>query len=478
MKVKTIIQYTIFSFALAALSITLRTVSVAHRDQEHMHHWEIPSLDPDRIVLTVPNGQPSTSAAVTWRTSVEVNAGMLQIAKETGAPRFDLNSATIEATTETVGFPKSKWNHEFKVNYHSASVENLEPDTLYCYRVGNGGDFWSEWIQFRTATADPDAPITFLYFGDAQNSVFSHWSRVVRGAYKMAPHAHFSLHAGDLINRAHHDTEWAEWFHAGGWIHSSVATVPVAGNHEYSPMSASPLDREKFLSMHWRPQFNLPVEEELPEILAETVYTVKYPNLLVVVLNSNRERDAQVKWIEKTLQANTRKWVVLSFHHPIFSSGEDRDNEEQRAIWKPIFEKYKVDLVLQGHDHTYARGQTPQVPTTLADVNGHSERVNSVYINSVSGPKMYHFQEDDWDTYSDDGVSLLKKAENTQFFQVITVNKNHIHYEAYTASGALYDAFKLLKADDGSKWIEQQADTPAVRVFDNTDPYHRDGMDY
>ena len=42
---------------------------------------------------------------------------------------------------------KTKFNN-VNHNYHSVTFDNLEPNTLYAYRVGNG-KIWSEWIQFR-----------------------------------------------------------------------------------------------------------------------------------------------------------------------------------------------------------------------------------------------------------------------------------------------------------------------------------------
>ena len=105
----------------------------------------------------------------------------------------------------------------------------------------------------RTRTAhDRPAPFSFIYFGDAQNSVLSHWSRVVRAAYKQAPHAAFSIHAGDLVNTAHRDREWAEWFKAGGWIHASVPSIPVPGNHEYGKVTIDDEKKANRLSLQWR----------------------------------------------------------------------------------------------------------------------------------------------------------------------------------------------------------------------------------
>ena len=112
--------------------------------------------------------------------------------------------------------------------------ENLKPNTLYAYRVGYDKN-WSEWIQFNTASSDY-SPTEFVYFGDAQNDVLSHWSRVIRKAYQTAPNASFVIHAGDLVDNAHKDYEWAQWFKAGGFIHSQWTAIPVVGNHEFQSL--------------------------------------------------------------------------------------------------------------------------------------------------------------------------------------------------------------------------------------------------
>ena len=59
---------------------------------------------------------------------------------------------------------------------------------------------------------------TICIFGDAQNDILDHWSRVIRWHIKQLPNASFAIHAGDLVNNAHRDHEWAQWFKAGGFI--------------------------------------------------------------------------------------------------------------------------------------------------------------------------------------------------------------------------------------------------------------------
>jgi hypothetical protein len=73
-------------------------------------------------------------------------------------------------------------------------MTGLEPDTLYAYRVGDGVR-WSEWNQFRTASAKP-APFSFIYLGDEQNNLLSSCARVLRQAFRQAPDAR--LHAAHI----------------------------------------------------------------------------------------------------------------------------------------------------------------------------------------------------------------------------------------------------------------------------------------
>ena len=451
---------------IAILIILDVCVSVLGHEIDGMRHWEIASPDPDRIVLTW-SGNPARTQAVSWRTDYSVVVGYAEIALADPSSRFDLKAKRFQAATQSLDIGQHDQNVSVVTHFHSVVFEGLSPDTLYAYRVGDGGELWSEWLQFRTASTRNE-PVEFLYFGDAQNAVLSHWSRIMRAAFQKAPNADFSIHAGDLINRAHRDQEWAEWFKAGGWIHAMIPSILVPGNHEYDELTDA--EQEKRLSLQWGPQFELPRYEDLPDSLEETVYYIDYQGVRIVALNSNREIEAQTKWLKKVLSRNPNRWTVLTFHHPIFSSGDGRDNTRNRDSWKPIIEKHDVDLVLQGHDHTYARGH---VPIRMMDTDSDSE-IGPVYINSVSGPKMYEFMEGGWDVYRPEGVVLDRRAENTQFFQVIGIEGMSLVYKAYMANGELYDAFELRKKKDGSRSLRDWAsDLSEERLFENTLPYNR-----
>ena len=418
--------------------------SAQNHDHSGLHHWEIPSKNPDRIILTF-HEDPSESRAVTWRTDTTIKNAYAEIAEATVNSNFVTNSKKYMAKTETFDLGLYKGNKSLKVHYHSVAFNHLKPNKIYVYRVGDGKSHWSEWIQFKTAKNEY-APTKFVYFGDAQNDVLSHWSRVIRMAYQNAPDASFVIHAGDLINNAHKDYEWAQWFKSGGFIHSQWTAIPVVGNHEFIPLNRGD---ERKLAIQWKPQFTLPIEKELDEKLHETVYTVDYQDIRIIVLNSNGMLKEQTQYVEQQLKKSTAKWNIITCHHSVFSPAEGRDFEYARKKWKPLFDEFNVDLVLNGHDHTYARGHVPTISTTKG-----SKNLGTIYVTSVSGPKQYPLDREQIKRYSKEGYQLDKSAEQTQFFQVITIENNKLIYVAYNALGEEYDRAVIIKDfDSGEKQL-------------------------
>jgi len=399
-----------------------------------------PGILPDRIVLTW-SSDPATSQAVTWRTSADVTRGLAEITLTNSGPDLESGSKQVIAETQSLTTDLNT------AHFHTVKFEGLSPKTKYAYRVGDGVN-WSEWFQFSTASTEPE-PFSFIYFGDAQNDIRSKWSRVIREAFTDGPKAKFMIHAGDLINNAESDVQWQEWFEAGAWMNAMVPSVPVPGNHEMAKVD----ETERRLSHHWRPQFALP--EHGPTGLEEACFTLVYQGVRIIGMNSNEKPMEQAEWLDKVLTENKEKWVVCTFHHPMFSTGKDRDNAALRAIWKPVLDKHRVDLVLQGHDHTYGRTglDTPMGHVNLTTgVNASDVFSGTVYVVSVSGPKMYSLQRHPF---------MSRHAEDTQLYQIIHVDGDKLHFEAYTASGELYDAFTLTKQIGAKNVLTEEApETP------------------
>ncbi|MEM8981749.1 MAG: metallophosphoesterase family protein [Pseudomonadota bacterium] len=454
--------------------------ALAHESEEHgQPPWQAATGWPDRIVVTLP-GKPQQGFAVTWRTDTSVTETVAEIVAATSDARFDFGARRVAASTQQLNLQTTNaFGQAITIpgndglppaNFHSVVFEGLQPATLYAYRVKGAGDKWSEWLQTRTAPAQ--GPITFLYFGDAQNALRSHWSRVIRAGFQEAPKANFILHAGDLVNWPSRDIEWAEWFDATGFIHKMIPAVPLAGNHEYERLSLPGSEQDRLLSIMWRPQFTLPEEPSLPADLQEVAYDLRYSDdVHLFVLSTQSHKIAeQAEWLDEQLSNSDARWKILSMHHPVFSSGTGRDSPDRRAALLPVIEKHKVDLVLQGHDHTYARGMVSQTPKRVA-FNARGARVDTMYVNSVSGPKQYPFRESGWDDYAESAVKLVRKAENTQFFQVITIDDDRLTYVARTATGELYDDFVMTKRRGKKKITRGSVSTMDERRFSNTGDY-------
>ena len=113
-----------------------------------------------------------------------------------------------------------------------------------------------------------------------------------------------------------------------------------------------------------------------------------------------------------------------------------------RVALAPLYEKYGVDLVLQGHDHSYAR--TPKI---AGDHIVDPSASGVVYAISVSGPKMY-------ETHKMHRELMAKIIEQEQFFQIIDVSHDQLRYTAYSVDGAVADLFELRKNGSGSTLVD------------------------
>lgn len=388
---------------------------------------------PQRIIINL-TAKPALSMAVTWRTVSEISKPEVQIAEATGWTEFEKNFRSI--------IPKSKkfiTDKKFEVFQHSAIMDGLKPNTFYTYRVG-GDSIWSEWNQF-TSAQDKDSPLKFVFLGDPQNDLKQNCSRVFREAFRTAPDAAFWLISGDITSEPV-DDQYDEFFYAGGFIFGITPSILTADNHDNDYLSkdgAFVFDskgsklRSDSVSKMYLEHFTLP-ENGLPEY-KESSYYVDYQGVRVIMINTfqTKKLNEQLPWIENLLANNPNKWTVVSFHKPFYSAGRERDDVGTRNAFLPVFDKYNVDLVLSGHDHAYARSYKLKNGIKVSP-----NEKGTVYVVSVSGPKMYTVNS----KYND---IMAKTGGNVQLFQVISINGNELKYESYTADGSLYDSFGLSK---------------------------------
>ena len=394
-----------------------------------------PTGFPDRIVAS-PSAQAATGFAVAWRTDTLVSSPVLEIVVAGDSPDMGV-PRRVQATTRGLETENGKAHH------HRADVEGLQPDTLYAWRV-QGDRTWSAWHHTRTA-ATQGAPLTLLYFGDTQNKNVSLTTRVVREAMRHAPDARLALYAGDLVSGGdgEDDNEWAEWFESGGALPTSMVTAPAIGNHEYFEEFEDTPQERRVLGKHWPLQFALPGNGAPGAEL--TTYWFDYQGIRIAVIDGTSALDlgtakAQARWLDKVLGDNPHRWSVVMTHQPFFSPRADRDNAQLRKYLLPVLQKHRVDLVLQGHDHVYARRSRTD-----------SQHSTPVFVVSVAGAKQYRLS-------SEARSKMRPVGEDTQLFQILRLKGDTLAYEARTATGRLYDAFDLVDEGASGKRLHEHED--------------------
>jgi 3',5'-cyclic AMP phosphodiesterase CpdA len=401
---------------------------------------QTPGLVPDRVVLGLV-GDPAHGFAVAWRTEMPVEHAVVEVAPCTADASFAASVTKVRASSERL-----QQGGAAPAYHHAATIADLEPDRLYCYRVGDG-TVWSEWSSVRTAAATAE-PFRFIYLGDAQDGVKSFWSRAVRAAYAAAPDARFIVQAGDLTREGFDDALWGEWTYALGFISSQVPILAAPGNHDlHRPPGPGTDDTVWSVQPTWRAHLSLPANGPSGAAdQSEETWSLDYQGVRLIALDANpyTEEDfsaekkkqlaaVQPAWLEGRLHDNPNRWTIVVQHEPLYAVVKERDFPELRSVFRPILDRHHVDLVLTGHEHCYARSHK---------LNG--DRVvppsepGTVYAVSVSGPKLRQpgprFRE-----------LMAVERGDAQMYQVIAVSRDRLRYQAFSVTGELVDAFELTK---------------------------------
>jgi hypothetical protein len=397
-----------------------------------------PTAFPDRIMLSI-SGDPATSRAVSWRTSFDIKESIGEIAPLDPSPKFDDKIVKVTGTN-------SPWEEGSQSSMgHKVIFENLQPKTKYAYRVGDGKN-WSEWFQFETSSSASE-PFSFIYLGDFQNDIKSLGSRAIRQAYSHFPNAEFMLFAGDIVSRSNEEY-WREFFYSGNWILGMMPSIVTPGNHEFDSNEGKP----RTFSKHWNQIYQMPANSPSEKYINRNYY-VDYQGVRFVSLDSpslgNYPEDSTIvlNWLEKTLAENTNRWTVFFTHYPIYSCSQGRNNDRYRNAVQPLLEKYNVDLVLAGHDHTYCRGFN----TENVMVKGKN---SPLYVVSVAGPKMYGLNTSFW---SD------RVASMTQLYQHISISNDNLEYQSFTVDGDLYDHFTISKNKKGMNSFKEGTEVAKIK---------------
>ncbi len=299
-------------------------VSLYPDDWEHLGvAWYAYSVN-DPSIATIIKGpylQSVTQDAVTimWETDVPADS----------AVEYDIDRATSEV----------QFDPEL-VTLHKMCITGLGPETVGAYRVISGTTA-SDFGSFATAPIE-DRSFRFAVYGDTRIYSGVH-AEVVQGIIDSGPEIVF--HVGDLVHQGRDYRGWGpEFFDPVGPLLQNTPVIPILGNHEYS--GNGPI---WFYYLFDRP-------------LNEGWFAMTYGDVRFVGLDTNvgfgsgrRQHD----WLLQELSSpeyQAATWHVVMFHHPAFTATVSySDDSDVVSHLVPLLEANDVDIVFQGHSHTYER---------------------------------------------------------------------------------------------------------------------------
>ncbi|MGF1237154.1 purple acid phosphatase family protein [Streptomyces sp. NPDC004690] len=360
---------------------------------------------------------PRTEITVSWQVPVAVKKPFIRI----GAHPWDL-SRKIEAEVRTLYTPAGVGASGDHTQYYlHAKLTHLRPGRTYYYGVGHQGfdpaqAHLAGTLGTFTTAPDHKAPFTFTAFGD--EGVGYHG--LANNSLLLGQNPAFHLHAGDIAyadpsgagktaDTGFDSRTWDQFLAQTESVAKQIPWMPAYGNHDmeawYSPNGYGGEDAR------WTLPDNGPDAENLPG-----VYSFVYGNTAVISLDANDisfeipanlgiSGGTQTKWLEAQLKrfraSRDVDFVVVFFHHCAYCTSTAHASEGGvRQEWVPLFEKYSVDLVINGHNHQYERTDVIKAGAVTKKLpigaTAYPETEGVVYVTAgAAGRSLYAFTAPD-----------------------------------------------------------------------------------
>ncbi|UNP85276.1 metallophosphoesterase [Staphylococcus equorum] len=377
-------------------------------------------------ILTI--GADNSEKNLTWYHESD-EQGYVEIAEANKDEDFS-NARRIKGQTHEESNTELFLNKDVPdMNYTQVTLPNLEENKEYMYRFYNGDS--GEKSAIRRFDTNNNGETNFIAVADPQLGASGNleednagWQNTVNQMDQLNKDPDFLLSLGDQVNEPWDEKAYSGFIEAQGMENFTV--VPTLGNHDRA---------NKAFSQH----FNLPNLQDDGKNLASSNFYYTHNDTLFVSLNSE---SLDFKGHEETLRraiedtkGQDPKWIVGLTHRNPYSAGKHSDTlatKNRRNHIAPLMEKYNVDLVLGGHDHSYSRshvmkGKEPQVQW---DENGEAPQSytnpdGTVYVtlNSSSGSKFYELDgEKDYAAKSiqDNKPTFSKVNIKDSYIEVLT----------------------------------------------------------
>lgn len=371
--------------------------------------------DPSIVYLTWQH-KPDTTMIVHWITP-----------KEQTKDTISYRRLEEKHWNQAKGFHMALPADDIPYIIHKVELTQLRPNTNYTFKIGSKG---SEFY-FRTLPETLKHAVRFIVGGDFYNKSLEILEETNKEAAKWNPQ--FVVLGGDLAYASPKDAnkqdDWPRWLDfLTSWTKTMVnedgfliPMLALLGNHDVR----GHFDQTPSHAAFFHALFLMP-EEKAYRVMDFGDY------MSIWMLDTNFTHPVggeQTLWLSATLE--TRREVPNKFavyHVPAYPSVRSFHNKVSMSIrqfWVPLFEKYRLLVAFENHDHAYKR--THLIRNNKTDPSGvlyMGDGAWGVNIRVPSTPKDRPY---------------LAKSISTRNFIVVNITPKENRYVAVNDRGEVID---------------------------------------
>lgn len=327
--------------------------------------------------------------------------------------------------------------------FNEVVIKNLTPNTKYNYSIYSNGHLLvsGKDYYFNTSSNNKANGFRFFALGDiGAKEPHSFANEPAKRITELKVKPDFGLGLGDIVypkgESKNYDNHLFKPFQE---VFKNTPFYPVAGNHDWLS------DPENNFTKEW----SLPNNEHY--------YSFTHSNTLFIGLDSSDgnfyNEKKQVAWLKETLIENSGKynWIIVYLHHNGKSCTYKKDYEHVMALYE-IFANNQVDIVLNGHAHTYERlkpydkyGSINKSITNQSKYKNLQNRFISITIGAGGKiNKKWEVNPNNSENCKDG--SIVAYSKHVPSFGLFSINGKKLNFEAINSfTGEKFDYFSITK---------------------------------
>lgn len=326
------------------------------------------------------------------------------------------------ANFEKGAFPGERRNNDYQTgNYpeylYDYTFPVVTPSSVLYYSIKANGT-WSSAKTFRTSVDTSSSKFSFVTGGDQQTSGPA-WEKMSNLA--AAENADFYIMVGDIVDNSTYPSWWQLYYDTGAKYLESTLNYYTHGNHVYFGGESDKTTLNQLV---------LPGNEKW--------YSFKQGNTLFVCLLSEDELSTQWPYIREVLANTDATWIVVYFHRPFFtSSGHAGEMDSMIPYWWKAFDDYGVNVVINGHVHTYTRSKPINLNISgLASVEEYGSSFGKGRLQMLAGsmgaPK-YNLETGWW----------VDSTASVWNYVKFNIDGNKLHFDAIDENKNIIDSLTM-----------------------------------